>query len=287
MLEAKKRKLGNNIEQVRKLEEVRSKILSQLQQNESDRSQLISQMEFIKDRITSLNEYISSLNQELSRKEAEINELMKKLTESSRVSELYEKHKSLVDKRGRISGEISQIEQEIKEISSITVFNTQMPVSNAIQLCEKFISTLKEVSNYIVKRIDEQRTGFAKKFNEAVDAVVKGLGFGLKVIIEPVELKILIERSGTYQPITSLSSSEKFAIAIVLQMALREAFTPEIPFFLVDEVIMAFDAERAHKIAEYLFETAVNQNLFVVLAKVGKQSIVRQITSKEQLKALF
>jgi len=286
-LVARKEKLNRNLIQLRELDKKLNEKLRELHIKQSEKDSLEKSMESIKPRITSLEYEISSLKQKLFEKEAEMNKLLSKI-ESPRAADLRRELLDLREERGRIFNKISSIEREIEESSAVRMLDSLMPIEEAISFCEKSIAILDTILEYTANRIDEQRRGFAKRFNDVVEKVIRDLGFeDLRMEIDPSELNVIVRRSGRYQPITSLSSSEKTAMATVLQIALMETFTPRVPFLLVDEVMESFDPERGRKIAEYLLQVARSRDIFVILARVGEKTAVKLISSVEGLETLF
>ena len=98
------------------------------------------------------------------------------------------------------------------------------------------------------KRADEQRKKATQEFNQNIQKFMIELGFKeFRDVALNNEYRLYIERLDTktgryvFQQVKTLSTSEKLAIAIVLQMALKETYLPDIPFMLIDDVISDFD----------------------------------------------
>jgi len=82
------------------------------------------------------------------------------------------------------------------------------------------------------------------------------------------------------QSIESLSTSEKYLIAIVLQIALKETYLQDIPFFIVDEIVVSYDSERKERILDYLNRWAKEKGLYVIVTKLAEKA-----TGEIQVKA--
>lgn len=96
-------------------------------------------------------------------------------------------------------------------------------------------------------------------------------------------MKIIIKRDGFHQSIASLSTTERSVIAVILQIALKEAFLPDYPLFIIDEIIMDFDRERANKLVKYLLRSSKERMWLVILARVGEKKEIRRISSTEEV----
>jgi len=74
------------------------------------------------------------------------------------------------------------------------------------------------------------------------------------------------------QPLESLSTSEKYSIAVVLQITLKKTYLPDIPFFIVDEVVVNYDNERKERILDYLNQMAKEENLYIIVTKLAEKA---------------
>ena len=75
-----------------------------------------------------------------------------------------------------------------------------------------------------------------------------------------------------YQQPKTLSTSEKLAIALVLQLALKETYMINIPFFILDDILEDFDEERTQKVIDYLARRAQQEGLFIVITKLVEEA---------------
>jgi len=70
------------------------------------------------------------------------------------------------------------------------------------------------------------------------------------------------------QDVGTLSTSEKLAIGLILQMALKETYLKKLPFFILDDVLEGFDAERCERVIEYLKEKVKQEGWFVIATRL-------------------
>lgn len=233
--------------------------------------------------IESLKSELNDYKDEIKEKEERLEYTESKIKESSEVGALYEKLGELKAKKDELLNTTSNISTGIKNNSTVYIIGFEMDVEKAIQFCEDYIQTFESVLQWVEDKIREQRKGFAEKFNESIRGIIKELDFEFSTRIDPEELKIVIERDGLKQSIESLSTTERSVIAVILQLALKEAFLPDNPLFIIDEIIMDFDQERANKLVEYLLRASEERGWLVILAKVGENKEIRQISSSEEV----
>ena len=72
------------------------------------------------------------------------------------------------------------------------------------------------------------------------------------------------------QDVGTLSTSEKLAISIILQVALKETYLKNSPFLIIDDVLEDFDSERRDKVIDYLKEKIKKENWFIIATKLVK-----------------
>ena len=285
---AKKENLARKLERIKDLNKKLPELLDKKQYIEREIDKLHREIEPIELKTRSLDNEIKALKSELAEKEELLNKLREKIMEKSEVKELYRKIELLLERKGELSARLSQKYEEIEEISKINILEREIPLDRAEELCKLYIAALNEVLNWLKNRINEQKKGFAERFNKSIDNVITRLKFkNLKVWIDSEDLRILIKRGESHQLIASLSLSEKSVIAVLLQIAIKEAFLPKVPIFLIDEVITDFDKERAYEVIKYLLEVAKEKDWIIILAKVGEKSSIMQISSIDEITKIF
>jgi len=52
----------------------------------------------------------------------------------------------------------------------------------------------------------------------------------------------------------TLSTSERYSLALLIMLAAREIYIPEFPIFALDEILISFLEERGKKILDYIKE---------------------------------
>jgi DNA repair exonuclease SbcCD ATPase subunit len=75
-----------------------------------------------------------------------------------------------------------------------------------------------------------------------------------------------------FQPVNTLSESEKLSIALILQVALKETYMPDIPFFILDGVVQDFDEDRRAKVMDYLRGKSEERDWFIVVTQLDEDA---------------
>lgn len=199
---------------------------------------------------------------------------------------------ALIEELGRfrqkldvLDTQIDLNEKEISEKFSEEVLGSRIPLDEATQIYESWKNLLGSLIIAIDEKIIEQKKGFAKRFNDKTRELLNNIVLKeFDEISVDDETNIIIKRKGKTQSITSLSSSELNSLITLLQVALKETYSPEVPFFLIDEIMLDFDRETVTKILGYMLKVAKEKEWFIVLAKLGKGQLqIKQINSLENI----
>jgi len=182
-----------------------------------------------------------------------------------------------------VDGEIADYTRKIQEGSFISLYERERASFQQWQnRLHKLESRLREIREYYEQRQHQHEVQAIVNFNNNVKRVMGDLGFMEfdQIAIDRDDMRLKVLRPGFIrQPVESLSTSEKYSIAIVLQIALRETYLPSIPFFIVDEVVVSYDEERKRRILDYLDEMAREKGLYIIVTKLsekaGKEILVK------------
>ncbi|MBA7604134.1 hypothetical protein ES703_11253 [subsurface metagenome] len=175
-----------------------------------------------------------------------------------------------------VDREIADYTRKIQEGSFIPLYERKRASFQQWQnRLQKLVSKLSEIKEYYEQRQHLHEVQAIVDFNNNVKTVMAELGFTEfdQIAIDRDDMRLKVLRSGFIrQPVESLSTSEKYSIAIVLQIALRETYLPDIPFFIVDEVVVSYDEERKQRILDYLSEMAREKGLYVIVTKLSEKA---------------
>lgn len=219
-------------------------------------------LERAKQELKSIKEELRKIEREMKEKETKVQDLLVR-------RERLEERLLIIDK------ELEEEKRALQQASLIVVNEIPMSIEKAEFLYAQWIHSLEEVVKHLENRSKEQRQGAARRFNSEVKNLVAKLGFSEfeQILLNEETYKLQVFRKGGLpQAISSLSGSERNALGTLLQLAIKEAYVPEIPFFIVDEVVLDFDKTRVEKIFEYLAELARERNWCVVITRLGGES---------------
>ncbi len=255
---------------------------------ESEERALRNQLSGKKTTLDAFQTKLAPRKKDLAKVESELHEVEQ---EKNRMEKTIEKlgaeERNLAQKLGRLreeiestTSEVNRLNKKVADSATELIDGYPLPLDQARKVMSEWSETLQKIKEHLDSRIYEQKRGAAKQFNSKIKELMKRLGFSefqeIRMDEETYELKI-IRKGGKLQPIASLSASEKYAIATLLQIAVKEAYMSEMPFFVVDEVVLDFDRDRVKGVLAYLSETAAERDWFVVVARIGE---TRDLTVK-------
>jgi DNA repair exonuclease SbcCD ATPase subunit len=226
----------------------------------------------IKKQIEHLNEDLSIKTRSKAEAIGELEELIKLIgLEDEEINKIYTEKEQ---QKGILSDKITIKQNEVD--SALIDFKQENLTPNlAIDVLSEYIELLDGFIGHAKEMGDKQRQAAADKFNNTIKILINELNFEeFRDIKLNKEFKLYIERfdpkSEDYvtQLVSTLSTSEKLTIALILQIALKETYIPHIPFLILDDVMEDFDENRRNKIFKYLLNKAKEENWVIILTKL-------------------
>jgi chromosome segregation ATPase len=280
-------KLAKAIQKAEDLESLRPEVNRKRKELQEKKSQLEAEFDHLKGKqieakaqLEPISQLLSSLEGELVREQTELNEINTRLQrlltsgQFERRNQLVAALRQVEADLGRLDERIARLESEVERKIKVEVKGEVVQLASAISLYQEWVETLADLALQIEDAIQQQRKGAARSFNARVTPLLKEMGFeGLRVWIDESSYKLKVQRGNVDQPITSLSGSERHALAALLTLAAKEAYAPDIPFFLVDEVLLDFDRKRLTALSNYLKETSRNSGMLVVVSRLGGEKL--------------
>jgi DNA repair exonuclease SbcCD ATPase subunit len=169
------------------------------------------------------------------------------------------------------------IDFKTNEINSATIEingNFFSPDS-AEKIAVKYVDYVDAGIKYTKGMAEKQRQEAATRFNNTIKTLMNELNFTeFKDLRLNKDFRLYIERvdSDTQEYVSQLAStlctSEKLTIALMLQIALKETYLPHIPFLIIDDIMEDFDEERRQKIYKYLYSKAEEQDWIIIVTKL-------------------
>ncbi len=205
-----------------------------------------------------LNTEKAKLEQETEQWEAEVHETLQKIERSIEA----------------VANEIADQTKKIKESSLVDIRERRLSFHQAQNVWRKLQDKLCDMREYLDQKQHDHEMKAIADFNNNVKKVMVDLGFSEfdQIAIDKDDKQLKIFRPGfVRQPIESLSTSEKYSLAIVLQVALKETYVPDIPFFIVDEVMVSYDGTKTGRILNYLDRMAQEKSLYVIVTRLAEK----------------
>ncbi len=205
-----------------------------------------------------LNTEKTKLAQETEQWEAEVHETLQRVERSIEA----------------VANEIADQMKKIRESSLVDIRERRLSIEQAQNVWHELQNRLRDMREYLDQRQHDHEMRAIADFNNNVKRVMADLGFSEfdQIAIDKDDKQLKIFRPGfVRQPIESLSTSEKYSLAIVLQIALKETYVPDIPFFIVDEMMVSYDGTKTEKILDYLDQMAQEKDLYLIVTRLAEK----------------
>ncbi len=192
--------------------------------------------------------------------------------------------KILADKKSKIDKELGAIIQQEKELNLKIKNHSEIQLwginfnnfINARDVLIKLKNDLEDISKNVKEKSNYQKQGVAIKFNEKIENLLQKMDFSSfeKVMFDLEDYQLKIYTKGLIaQNVKSLSDAEKIVILSLLQISLKETYTIDSPFFLVDEVIHSLDERRKPIFLDYLKKLAEKNDWFIILTELYENKL--------------
>jgi len=256
-------------------------------------------IQFVRRNIASYNSQINAIERrEIPRVEREIDDISSKISKLQ--VDLEEKQKELRSLDKRIS-ELRDVSEELKErISQLnkerwearnTISMKKEELERALRAEEEYsgvvrvVDRLRDFLSYMQERYEYIINGARIELNENLKKVfdlMQYTNFSKILINSDYELEIT-RREGYPTKLSRLSSSERLTISMIIMFVAKQAYAPEFPMFVVDEIMGSYDITRFHRILNYIkgkVPYLIVTSLSPLTDKIGAEAI----TVKHSLK---
>ncbi|MCC6055931.1 MAG: AAA family ATPase [Desulfurococcaceae archaeon] len=212
---------------------------------------------------TNLTKALKSYENEIKVLENEKERIVKEI-ESLR-QRFSKEEQEAAERRARLEMEIGRIEQQIKDLEEYMVRLSE--AGRELAETEQRLKLLQEELNKVEKELYSTLIGLKDEFARIANEVVRELGFGwIKAVrlasdaegkkFEVKIIRVLPSGREVEQPLTTLSTSERSAVALIAvltgyRLRLLDEYKGLVPI-IADEALLAFDPQRYEKILEEL-----------------------------------
>ncbi len=188
------------------------------------------------------------------------------------------------DKLKNLQSQIRTLESEIKDLefsqkySQINIFGVNYPVeTNTLKIFDKMVMlSLSDIETHFSELREKEKTKLKDEFNGGIKRILNELSFDLDIYVDN-NFNILARKktSEGYKILETqnLSRSEQATIALTLQLALANSYSPDIPIVLCDGIYEYFDEERRKKILSYVDEFGKNHKRLIIMTVV-KEGVI-------------
>ncbi len=210
----------------------------------------------------------------IKQSEAEIESLSKLSPgEDQKVMDEFDKKDAI---REDISYKLRKIAEELADSAEVVEGKT-LPLERAKVVFDRFVAVLDDMIGFSDGRAKEHRETARTRFNQNVNELLGELKFKeFRTVKLNEDYRLYVERrkgtSNDYvlQQVKTLSGSEKMAIAIILELALKETYIPGLPFFVLDDVVVEFDDDRKKTVIDYLRRIAKEKDWSVIVTNLDE-----------------
>lgn len=259
-------------EEKKKAERLEEELLS----TEADISNALESIRDPERAIRSVESTIHGYEQSIREKKSLLAELTKKISKSD--EQVNEEYTETETERSDTSLELGKSLQQIGQLSSVEILGLALEPHKADMVCREMLEVVSDLLSYAENRAEQERQEASRRFNTNIQTLMKNLGFtDFRNVQLNKDYRLYAERLNpetgdyVYQQPKTLSTSEKVAVALVLQLALKETYMSHVPFFILDDIIEDFDEDRIKRVIDYLAKKAQQEDLFIVITKLVEE----------------
>ncbi|HUX98620.1 MAG TPA: hypothetical protein VMV49_03645 [Candidatus Deferrimicrobium sp.] len=205
--------------------------------------------------IPQLQSEIAGLEKKLSGSNNDIGEIDIKMKKNiEKVQELTGMSEDLKNNMLNLQKQTRKLDKKLQEleIEKQHRFDAQekyQEITNAVDKLEKFL-------NYLQSRYDFIIFGVSKNLNKELNEIFNLMAYTnfnkINIKTDP-EIEIeLVRKDGVMTKLSRLSTSEQLTITIIIMYVAKQAYAPDFPLFVIDEVMGSYDKTRFTRILKYI-----------------------------------
>ncbi len=276
-------------EQIGKINSRYNEVKTEIEKIDQEIDQKNIEIRNTESEIKSNNEDILIFDQKVSSSLANIKDLEEKIEEYEK--ELKPIKSKFNEEDEELDKELTKIEKSIEKIrrdidrkneditrASFKIGNRSFNPKTAKKVYDKIIDHIEGYIEYTETKAEDQKQKAKENFNKNMGELINNLGFTeFKNIKLNDAYQLYVERldenTGEYvlQQVKTLSTSEKSAIALILQIALKQMYISDLDFLILDDVLANFDDDKKIKILKYLSKKAEDEGWFIILTNLTEE----------------
>lgn len=195
--------------------------------------------------------------------------------------DLGKEKQEIVDRLAEVRGRLGELERRLNEVigtlelrSRIEIAGYSLLLENAERILNAWVATIDEALRRLRAEARREKVAAIELFNSQIKKVLEDSRYeylDVWVNASDYKLHILDRRTGSEVTPRILSETERYMLAFVIYVALKLAYTPHIPFFLIDEVALSFDEVRRKAVLKYLSNLARENGWVVIITELGRE----------------
>ncbi|MHA1248527.1 MAG: hypothetical protein ACTSRP_00910 [Candidatus Helarchaeota archaeon] len=259
------------VHKINKLIEEKKSLPIRISETKGKKEALLKKIQVLEDKISKYKSRVDSLKSNIDNYSKILNDLEKEIIEKT------SKNDEIKRKQTEILKEISILENDIHEnefkLTSISSILKNIP--NKYSKIKKFLNLN---INKIMEKINNFRQEFLDILNEELLELTTKLDWKFKKIIITDNLTLKVRNKDNHVlAFNTLSGFERKSIAILIMLAIKLRFFPQIPFFCIDEHLNAADNIRFINFIKFLYPIVENKLKFFIITSVRELPEIKSI----------
>ena len=143
------------------------------------------------------------------------------------------------------------------------------------------LADIEATSRYAALQADNQRQETRRVFNEVGTSLFAKLKFSpiVKVALDTDYTLKLTWQNGDITGLTG-AGGERTIIASAMLIAMRKAYTPEIPILMLDGVLKELNADSSEELLSFLSEYSASEGISVIVSMLDDSKPVAEVKSR-------
>ncbi len=256
---------------IQELGENEKRLIMDIGEIEEDINEKENEISYIKSRIDKINKELKEKKVELKQKSDELTMVRGKTKEDVRdelkktEQEIEQYYRQILDVENKIE------EQKGKE----TILDNEYTADKAKLIYSNILKYYKEVADFSNTTANSHRKMARERFNDAMANLISKLGYeGFESVWLNNQGQLMVERNNKeglkIQPVESLAYSEKCMVGITLAVSIKQSYLPDIPFFIVDDIMQDFDEDKKRGVYDYLKRIAEEENMYIIVSNLDQ-----------------
>ena len=226
---------------------------------------------------------LDAIGREIAEKDSELENLERQYEDATKNVQTKSRER-LNEMRKKVGGFENEIRNNQKQIDRLTSEIPDYMIGETLgeyaRKKNKGLEQLRMEIGELETQYNHEVRGAVELFNNKINDIYHNMGFttfrDIKIAEEtargrPSSLNMIVEHeSGRKQSLSSLNTTEQLTLGLVFQIAAKEIYIPDFPFFVIDDNMKSYDMDQYNSIIRYL-ESCVDYVLITQLVPRNEQ----------------